>query len=208
MREHRLTPRRITIVSDAVDAAERLRHGPPVTRDLVYMGSFMPYKNVDLLARGMRLLPDYHLHLLSRVPAAERARLEALAPPGTITFHDGVTDETYIELLRGAAALVTASRAEGFGLPLVESMAQGTPVVVSDMPVFREIGGQAAVYFDPDSPASFASAVRSLEDPAEWSRRSRLSVEAAEGYRWEGSARALLEVLERVHAGPAAAKPE
>ena len=58
-------------------------------------------------------------------------------------------------MLRGATALVSASRDEGFGIPLVEAMALGTPLVVSDIPVFREVGGDAAAYVDPDDvPAS------------------------------------------------------
>jgi glycosyltransferase involved in cell wall biosynthesis len=79
-------------------------------------------------------------------------------------------------------------------------MAVGTPVVVSDIPVFREIGGDAAVYFDPTSPESFAAGVRSLEESGRWQELSRRSVARAANYSWDASARALLEVLERVTA--------
>ncbi|PRY70467.1 glycosyltransferase involved in cell wall biosynthesis [Glaciihabitans tibetensis] len=206
MLRHRLTPHAITIVSDAVETPESVRDEPPTGRDLVYMGSFMPYKNVELLMRAMHLLPGYHLHLLSRASDADQQRLAVLAPAGSVTFHGGVTDARYQELLLSATALVTASRAEGFGLPLVESMALGTPVVVSDIPVFREIGGDAAGYFDPESPSSFASAVRALEDEAEWMSRSRRSVQQAQPYSWEHSAHALLQVLRRVVATRATEK--
>jgi glycosyltransferase involved in cell wall biosynthesis len=97
--------------------------------------------------------------------------------------------------------LVTASLNEGFGLPLVEAMAGGTPIAVSDIPIFREIGGDAAVYFDPRSPESFAAAIRELEDPAEWKRRSQLATVRAAHYSWDASARALLDTLEAVYAG-------
>jgi glycosyltransferase involved in cell wall biosynthesis len=200
MLRHRLTPHPVTIVADAVDVPPTVRDTPPTRRTLVYMGSFMPYKNVALLARALHLLPDYHLHLLSRVDDGNRAELLAAAPTGSVTFHNGVTDEEYHEVLTSATALVTASRAEGFGLPLVESMAVGTPVVVSDIPVFREIGGDAAVYFDPTSPESFAAGVRSLEESGRWQELSRRSVARAANYSWDASARALLEVLERVTA--------
>ena len=72
-------------------------------------------------------------------------------------FHDGADDATYRDVLRGATALVTASRDEGFGLPLVEAMGVGTPLVVSDIPVFREVGGDAAAYVDPDDVAGFVA---------------------------------------------------
>jgi glycosyltransferase involved in cell wall biosynthesis len=74
-------------------------------------------------------------------------------------------------------------------------MALGTPVLLSDIPIFREIGGEVAGYFDPDSTASLVSAVRELEDPAEWKRRSAASVEWAQRYNWPDAATQLLEVL-------------
>jgi glycosyltransferase involved in cell wall biosynthesis len=198
MRANRLTPHPITIVSDAVEPTESVRTTVDRSRNLIYMGSFMPYKNVELLVRAMHLLPDYHLHLLSRASSADQARLGALAPAGSVTFHGGVTDARYEELLATATALVTASRAEGFGLPLVESMAGGTPVVVSDIPVFREIGGEAALYFDPTSAESFATAIRSLENDERWMSHSAAAVSQASSYRWHNAAQALLQVLQRV----------
>ena len=101
---------------------------------LVYMGSYMPYKNVDTLVRAVAALPDHELHLLSRIGRAERERLTRLAPQARLVFHDGVTDAAYAELLAGATALVHASKAEGFGIPLVEAMRLGTPVVVERHP--------------------------------------------------------------------------
>jgi glycosyltransferase involved in cell wall biosynthesis len=159
------------------------------------MGSFMPYKNVDLLAQALHLLPGYRLHLLSRVSPAESEKLVALAPADSLEFHNGATDEAYVELLKRATALVTASKDEGFGLPLVEAMVLGTPVVVSDIPIFREIGGDAALYFDPKSPESFAASVQELERAGEWAERSRRSVELGATYRWDIAAQELLRVL-------------
>ena len=198
--QHRLTDRPVTVVRNAADPidADPPARTAPATGDLVYMGSFMPYKNVGTLARAMHELPGNRLHLLSRVPAAERARLQALAPTGTLVFHDGVSDEEYARLLEGATALVHASLDEGFGIPLVEAMSVGTPVVVSDIPIFREIGGVAGVYADPHDPAAFAAAVRSLAEPGEWERRSTASREQAWLFDWDRSAEVLHEVLRRV----------
>lgn len=206
MLRHHLTTHPITIVSNAVDG--RILDAETVDaptsaqdrrRDLVYMGSFMPYKNVERLAEAMHLLPGYTLHLMSRAPEDVVASLTSLAPTGSLVFHQGVSDEEYIALLSTATALVTASLNEGFGLPLVEAMAGGTPVAVSDIPIFREIGADAAVYFDPHSSDSFAAGIRSLESDAEWSRRSDLSRRRAADFSWDASARALLHALEAVH---------
>ncbi|HEX4056995.1 MAG TPA: glycosyltransferase family 1 protein [Galbitalea sp.] len=195
---HGLTRHPITVVANAVDSELVTRDLAP-TRDLVYMGSFMPYKNVDLLARAMVLLPGYTLHLLSKADPASVKRLSELAPAGSLQFHQGVSDEEYGEILSHAMALVSASLNEGFGLPLIEAMAGGTPIAVSDIPIFREIGGDAAVFFDAASSESFATAIRDLEKPSEWKKRSDLSRERAGHYSWDRSANALLGALTAVH---------
>jgi glycosyltransferase involved in cell wall biosynthesis len=198
MRKHRLTTRPVSVVPNAADTVAGTvdrPQGAPATKRLIYMGSFMPYKNVDTLVRASLALPGYELHLLSRIGDDERTRLRALAPQATLVFHNGVTDEAYVDLLAGATALVSASLDEGFGIPLVESMGLGVPVVVSDIEIFREIGGEAASYADPRDPDSFAAAVLALEAPGEWARRSDLSVRQAARFTWAESARRLLRVL-------------
>ena len=199
---HRLTERPVTVVRNAADPvdADAPARSAPTARELVYMGSFMPYKNVTTLARAMNELPGYRLHLLSRVPAAERTRLEALAPAGSLEFHDGVSDAEYAELLERAHALVHASLDEGFGIPLVEAMSVGTPIVVSDIPIFREIGGDAGLFADPRDPSAYARAVRTLEDAREWEARSAAAREQARLFDWDRSAEVLYEVLRRVAA--------
>jgi len=203
---HRLTRRPVTVVPNAADPPpdpSRL----PRTRALVYMGTFMPYKNVETLVRAAALLPDHELHLMSRIDAADRARLSALGPGARLVFHDGADDATYRDVLRGATALVTASRDEGFGLPLVEAMGVGTPLVVSDIPVFREVGGHAATYVDADDVAGFVRAVRALADETAFAKASAAARERAEHYSWDSSARILLALAERVRRRAAAGSP-
>lgn len=204
MAEHHLTRRPVTVVTNAADPQSPPARTPPAPasveapRDLVYMGSFMPYKNVGALARALELLPGYRLHLMSRVTEREREALERLAPVDSLVFHGGASDEEYRDVLLGATAVVTASRAEGFGIPVIEGMALGTPAVVSDIPIFREIGGDAALYFDPESPASIAAAVRRLDEAGEWAARSAAGLDQASLFSWEASAEKLLALLRRV----------
>jgi glycosyltransferase involved in cell wall biosynthesis len=204
--EHRLTRRPVIVVPNAADPAP---DGAPVDRpapaldsehgrDLVYMGSFMPYKNVETLARAMHELPGHRLHLLSRIAPAARARLEASAPAGSLVVHDGTSEAEYRQLLLSCRALVTASRDEGFGLPLVEAMVLGTPIVVSDIPIFREIGGDAALYAPADDAVAFAEAVRRLEDADEWRTRSAAARAQAARFDWDHSAAVLLAELEKL----------
>jgi glycosyltransferase involved in cell wall biosynthesis len=88
------------------------------------------------------------------------------------------------------AALPT--RAEGFGLPVVEAMRRGVPVACSDIPVLREVGGDVPVYFDPHDPAAVAAAVTAtLERPAAG------AAEQAARFTWEASAERHLVAYER-----------
>ena len=200
--QHRLTRRPLTIVGNAADPVPGAPSDreQPVTRELLYMGSFMPYKNVETLALALHVLPGYRLHLLSRIGAADRRRLLDLAPAGALMIHDGVSDEEYGELLAHAFALVHASLDEGFGIPLIEAMSAGTPIVVSDIPIFREVGSDAAGYFPATDPDAAAAAIRALETRSVWRERSAHGRVVAARYDWDASAAALLTMLERVAA--------
>ncbi|BAS18232.1 glycosyl transferase, group 1 [Arthrobacter sp. Hiyo8] len=77
-------------------------------------------------------------------------------------------------------------------------MALGTPVIASDTPIFREVGGDAVSYVHPESPGEFAAAVKALEDGKLWQARSRRSVERAADFNWDESARQLLAVAEEI----------
>ncbi|MGW1679849.1 glycosyltransferase family 4 protein [Saccharopolyspora sp. NPDC002376] len=205
--EHRLTRRPVTVVHNAPspmpediaalaeepDAAGESAGGP---RELVYMGSFMPYKNVETLVAGMALLPGYRLHLVSRIAPQREAELRAQLPPDSdVVFWRGIGESDYQRLLGRASALVTASRDEGFGLPIIEAMNAGTPVVCSDLEIFHEVTGGHAEFFDPGSSRDFAAAVRRVED----ARVRAGLVAAARGqaaeFTWANSAERLLELM-------------
>jgi glycosyltransferase involved in cell wall biosynthesis len=167
---------------------------------LVYMGSFMEYKNVEVLVQAMKRLPEYELVLLSKIAKKRESTLRTIAggAESRITFRNGVTDLEYSNELAGAFALVSASKDEGFGIPLVEAMGHGTPLILSDIPIFREIGQDAALYFDPTSPEQFAEQVRMLEESGKWLEISSLSRERGRFFDWNKSARQLLHVLQRL----------
>ncbi len=199
---HRLTRRRVTVVPNAPDSPPLDEAAPgPRERSIVYMGAFIGYKDVPTLVRAAALLPGWTLHLASRISAAERASLERVAAEAggaDLLFHDGVDEAEYAALLDSATALVSASRDEGFGLPVVEAMSRGVPVVLTDIPIFREVGGDAALYARVGDPASFAAAIRRLGDAGEWRRRSVTALAHVATYSWDASASRLLPVLQRV----------
>lgn len=182
----------------AVDAS-----GP--VRNVVYMGSFMPYKNVGNLVRAMASLPGRTLHLLSRVSPERRAELEAMAPEGAdIVFHNGVSDEVYARLLADRAVLATTSLDEGYGLPIAEALELGVPAVVTDLEIFREVASDGALYVDPHDPGAFAAAVVKLDDPGVRAATIAAGREHVARFSWERSARILLDTVRAMRPHPRA----
>ncbi len=95
--------------------------------------------------------------------ASERAReIAARGVAGDVKDLGVVPDSDVPALLRGAAALVMPSFAEGFGLPVLEAQAAGTPVVCSDRGGLKEAAGNAAIYIDPERPQSIAEGIETV----------------------------------------------
>lgn len=168
-------------------------------KNLIYMGSFMPYKNVETLIRGMVFLPSHTLHLLSRISPKRKLQLEALVPDGAVVvFHKGVSDEVYAKLLADSALLVSASLDEGYGLPIAEAQALGVPAVVSDIPIFHEVAGEGALYFDPRNPVDFADQIKNASQLTTYRSLARQSILQSQKFSWTTSAATLLDNIGRL----------
>ncbi|RRO15401.1 glycosyltransferase family 1 protein [Saccharopolyspora rhizosphaerae] len=200
--QHRLTRRPVAVVHNAPQPqAVRTPPESPAggPRELVYMGSFMPYKDVETLLAGMAHLPGYRLHLVSRIAPQREAELVRQVPPGAdVVFWRGIGEEDYQRLLDRASALVTASRDEGFGLPVIEAMNAGTPVVCSDLEIFHEVTGGHAKFFESGSAKGFADAVRAWEDDAVRADLVAAARNQAAKFTWQNSAERLLDLVRRM----------
>jgi glycosyltransferase involved in cell wall biosynthesis len=180
-------------------------------RYLLHVGARRPHKNVVTLVRALADLPlDVHLVLVGSVdgrmpdPVPEVAR--ELGVAGRITAFDHVPEDRLIALYRSAHAFVYPSLVEGFGLPLLEAMAAGTPVVASDIAVFREFGAGAATFAPPRDPQAWARAVRNLDDPGFRSRSTAAGLELARAATWERAVDAFVAAVRPAHlraSGPA-----
>lgn len=144
------------------DAALRTQLGLP-SAYLLFVGTLEPRKDLRTLLAAHRLLDDPPPLVLVG-PPGWGADLDTR---GCITT-GYLEDERLRRVVAGASALVLPSRDEGFGIPVVEALAAGTPVVASDLPVLREVGGHVAVYADPGDPGAFAAALQQvLDDPGD-----------------------------------------
>jgi glycosyltransferase involved in cell wall biosynthesis len=201
MTEHRLTKRPISVIYNAADAAEAVpERDNSGSRILVYMGSFIGYKDVEALITGVSLLPEHTLVCLSRISESRKSELIALASSlgAKVQFENGVTEAEYHQWLIRAQALVTASKDEGFGIPVIEAMVRGTPAVVSNLEIFKEIGADAASFFNPEEPQSFAEQITRLGQEGAWRSASRKSVVQASKFSWRNSAAELFALLNRI----------
>lgn len=178
---------RITVTPNGVDPA----FSPGGSHDgyLLFVGAIQARKN-PLLA--LAAADAVGLPLLVAGPEKEPALARALRDGGA-ELRGYVSKTELAELYRGAAALVLPSRFEGFGLPLLEAMACGTPVVAAAEPALREVAGEAAVYAEGDD---FAAAVAlALAGRA---RLSEAGLARAKLFSWEETARRTVEVYRRV----------
>ncbi len=193
----KLTTRPVEVIYNGVGDFSPLER-TAATRQLVYVGTFYSYKNVPLLIDAINLLPDYTLVIASRIDPYARKCLTNLATnPAQLVFCNGVSDEEYRSLLAHSQALVTASKYEGFGLPVIEAQASGVPVIVSDIPVFHEIADPAsALYFSSDSPQELADQVRRLESDHQLEADlTKAGLVNSERFQWNTSAKKLLSIL-------------
>jgi glycosyltransferase involved in cell wall biosynthesis len=182
------------LVGDRGPAVELVPHGthlpttPPPTEHerrgpFVVLGDDRPRKNRARVAAAHRLLAGLG------VPTPG---LRFVGPPD-----DYVTEADKQQLLRSCRAVVHAARFEGFGLPVLEALAHGAPLVCSDLPPLREIAGDVAHYVDPDDPGSITEGLATVHrDHALRARQVEAGPRRASLFRPERTA----EHWRRIHA--------
>ncbi|HET9493690.1 MAG TPA: glycosyltransferase family 1 protein [Chloroflexia bacterium] len=170
------------------------------------VGARRPHKNFARLVEAVERLGDVEGATLVFVGEAdERFPDEAAAAARSmgkrVRFIGKVPEADLPVLYSLATVFACPSLIEGFGLPVLEAMASGTPVVCSDIPVFREVAGDAAVTAPPDDTGAWASALRRvLSDPDLRDRLSRAGLTRASRFNWQRAAEAALRVYRRLGA--------
>lgn len=183
--------------------------GPPSSTEGPYVlavASALPHKNLGTVVRALaRLAPSMPFLALQLVgmhtPTTDvlRRLATSLGVADRVQFTGRIADAELASLYRGAAALVFPSLYEGFGLPVLEAMAAGCPVVASDRPVVSEVVGDAALQFPAEDDAALADTLRRLlGDTALQSSLQARGRERAAAFTWDRTALGTLAVYETV----------
>jgi glycosyltransferase involved in cell wall biosynthesis len=184
-------------VSDAIrtvpaDAAQRaVRLGLPDSFVLA-VGTLEPRKGLDVVAAAMAEADWPDLPLLIAGPGGWGDAVPAAADPSRILLLGRLADPDLATVYARAAVLVMASRAEGFGLPVLEAMSHGVPVVISDAPALVEVAGGAAIVTPRGDASQLAAAVtRAIAERDLWSKAGAIR---SKDFSWEASAVYLWEI--------------
>ncbi|HEY1141125.1 MAG TPA: glycosyltransferase, partial [Lysobacter sp.] len=215
-----IEPERIVTIGAGVDA----RFAPPapdtdhrrtlrerfgIERPFVlYNGGVDKRKNVEVLFRGFGALPrelrdNYQLVAVGRIPPETRQRFEKLAHEASlqaadVVFTGYVGDDDLVALYQACALFVFPSEREGFGLPPLEAMACGAPVLANDATSLPEVVGDPSALFDASRPEAITLAMQTmLNDPQRQRQLRQAGLRRAATFTWARVAERALEAIER-----------
>lgn len=175
---------------------------------LLHVGSCIPRKRIDVLLdvfAAVRLqVPELRLVKVSGEWSLEqREQIDRLAIRDAIVHRTNLDRGTIARYYRRASLVLLPSEAEGFGLPVIEGLACGAIVVASDLPVLREVAGDAAVYCPVGDTETWTEAVRDLlGNPGDAPARNLRLAQAAR-YTWAAHARTIVGAYQRLLGEPA-----
>ncbi|HUX77785.1 MAG TPA: glycosyltransferase family 1 protein, partial [Anaerolineae bacterium] len=174
---------------------------------LLFVGTLEPRKNLPGLLQAYRWLLDAEVTAAPLVLIGGKGwlydevfeRVEVLHLHGRVRFLHDVPDADLPAMYNAASLLATPSFYEGFGLPALEAMACGTPVVVADRASLPEVVGEAGLLVNPDDPDGIAQALaRVLTEESLRARMQELGLAQAGCFTWERATRATLAVYHKV----------
>jgi glycosyltransferase involved in cell wall biosynthesis len=185
-------------VTPAPDAAVRSRLGlDSGARVVLCVAQKLRYKNIEALVRALPALDGDIVLVAPGTPTAHEQTLRELAERLGVTdrvrFPDWLSDSELAGLYALSTVFALPTLAEGFGLPVLEAMSQGLPVACSDIPVLREVAGEAAMYFSPLEQTSVDACLRRLlGDRSLRDDLARRGARRAAQFTWTATAEATL----------------
>ena len=192
---------KIEVIPLAYDRQQYYDQNLPRSNYFVYIGRQEPYKNLDRIIQALAQTPDeIELHILgqvdSRYAPALQQRAKSLKVHHRVKFCGYVPEAELPKRIGQAIALVFPSLWEGFGLPILEAMACGTPVITSDFGSMPEVAGDAALLVDPYNVNMIAAAMRVLwNDEAARSQLRLAGLKRVKAFSWEQTGQATGDAL-------------
>lgn len=177
------------------------KYGIPTEKYIYFIGNLEPRKNLSTLLEAYLQLPDAIRQKYSLILAGSKGwkneslqeSLKKAEESGENVRHIGFIDQADSPALyQNASLFVMPSLYEGFGIPILEAMISSCPVVASDIPVLREVGGDAAIYADPKSASDFRDKILvqlETEVTDEWKKQAENSVAR---FSWEDNVEKIL----------------
>jgi glycosyltransferase involved in cell wall biosynthesis len=165
---------------------------------LLYVGNREKYKNFATLLKAYRNWKQRgEVNLLAVGPAWTKEESRLMSEPGlagSVHVLTNIDDVHLCRLYNQAAALVFPSLYEGFGLPLLEAMACGCPIVASDIPSTREVAGECPIYFEAQDVDQLIDALEMVMAEGRNSERVKAGLIASRMFSWDKTAQATLDV--------------
>ena len=220
IRSYRLPPERVEVTHLAVDHDAFTLYGPPdkgtvkaryglPDRYILYAASSLPHKNHERLFQAFRQvrdsMPGLKLVLIGARDKGEGTLLHKIQVMGIgqdVLLLGWLPFEDVPSIYRASEAFIFPTLHEGFGLPVLEAMACGIPVVCSKIEPLLEVAGDAALFVDPYSPDGIAAGVfGALSDGTMRNQLIQKGLARAKQFTWESTARTTLQFLTSIHAG-------
>jgi glycosyltransferase involved in cell wall biosynthesis len=179
-------------------------HATPPPSYLLFVGTIQPRKNVVRLLKAFDVMKTKTGSAVQLVVAGRRgwkdadvdAALAGMTHAGDVRFTGYVTDEELVALYKGARAVVQVPLFEGFGVPVIEAMAVGTPVIASNVSSLPEVAGSAALLVDPlDVPAIAHAMERVITDDELCDELRAKGIRQAATYSWDHTAEILWQCI-------------
>lgn len=174
---------------------------------LLYVGNAYPHKNLErlIIAFGIlvtKYLLDYQLVIAGRKDdfhAALEEEVKKSGLEGRVIFTDFVSDSQLAGLYKATSAYVFPSLSEGFGLPALEAMSYGTPVISSNATCLPEILGDSAIYFDPKNAHNIAKVISQvMADKKLQEKMTKKGYMRVKKYNWKHTAKITIGVYEKI----------
>ena len=193
-------PDHICVARNATDSRlfrQQAQDNKPAQRFMLAVASMDPRKNFSRLVEAFAAITDCQLYIVGSNHRAFNKEDHDAKSYNNIHYLGRVSDEELVRLYNEAVGFISPSLYEGFGLPLLEAMSCGCPVLASDIPASREVCGNAALYFDPHDTDAIRQAIVHFLTLSDEDRQAlqTAGLENAKRFSWTDAAQAIINLV-------------